>query len=396
MIITEVSEMRILTAGESHGPELTAIIEGVPAGLPLLTKDINAELARRQTGYGRGERMKIENDQVCFTAGVRHGRATGAPLTMVVKNKDFQNWQTIMNSDPVSQEDSELRRFHHPRAGHADLVGGQKYRHHDLRDVLERSSARETTMRVAIGAVAKKILTELEIFIAGHVVNLGGIEVLVSDNLSAQEIWEKSEASELRVVDTSVEKSMKELVDRTKAKGDTLGGVVEVVVEGAPAGVGSYVQWDRKLDARLAQAMLSINAFKGVEFGLGFKAADFPGSKVMDEIIWDEKKGYSRRTNHLGGFEGGMTNGMPIIIRGVMKPIPTLYQPLMSVDIDTHKPFKASVERSDVTAVPAASVVAEAVVAFELSNAMCEQFTSDSIGQLKEAVARQREYLRSF
>ncbi|MDR1521799.1 MAG: chorismate synthase [Streptococcaceae bacterium] len=388
--------MRILTAGESHGPELTAIIEGVPADLPLLARDINVELARRQAGYGRGDRMKIEKDQVCFISGVRHGMTTGAPLTMVVKNKDFQNWQTIMSSDLLSKEDSKLRRLHHPRAGHADLVGAQKYRHRDLRNVLERSSARETTMRVAIGAVAKKILATLDIFIASHVVNLGGIKVVVSDHLSVREIWEKSEISELRVVDVSVEKSMKELIDQAKTKGDTLGGIVEVVAEGMPAGVGSYVQWDKKLDAQISQALLSINAFKGIEFGLGFKMANFLGSKVMDEIIWSKKKGYSRKTNHLGGFEGGMTNGMPLIIRGVMKPLPTLYKPLMSVDLDTHKPFQARGERSDVAATPAASVVAESVVAFELARALCKQFTSDNMEQLKEGIAIQREYLREF
>lgn len=388
--------MRILTAGESHGPELTAIMEGVPSGLSLSVDDVNVDLKKRQTGYGRGERMKIEDDRIRFTSGVRHGFTTGAPITMVVENKDFKNWQTVMNSKAINDKEQKLRRLHHPRAGHADLVGGEKYRHYDLRDILERSSARETTMRVAIGAVAKKVLAELDIFVAGHVVNLGGIFISVPDSLSAQEIWEKSNFSDLRIVDTKKEKMIKELIDQAKQTGDTLGGIVEVVVDGVPAGIGSYVQSDRKFDSCLAQAMVSINAFKGVEFGLGFESANIPGSKVMDEIVWNKNRGYSRKTNRLGGFEGGMTNGMPLIIRGVMKPIPTLYHPLISVDIDTHKPHQASVERSDVTAVPAASVVAEAVIAFEVANALCEQFTSDSIEQLVEATLMQRKYLKEF
>ncbi|MDR3156858.1 MAG: chorismate synthase [Lactobacillales bacterium] len=388
--------MRILTAGESHGPKLTTIMEGVPSGLSLSLDDVNAELARRQTGCGRGDRMKIENDRIYFTSGVRHGFTTGAPITMVVENKDFKNWQTVMNSETVSDKEQELRRLHQPRAGHADLVGGEKYRHKDLRNILERSSARETTMRVAIGAVAKRILTELGIFVAGHVVNLGGIFVSIPDSLSAQEIWKKSNVSDLRIIDIEKEEMMKELIKQAKQTGDTLGGIVEVVVDGVPAGVGSYVQFDRKFDGCLAQAMVSINAFKGVEFGLGFESANFSGSKVMDEIVWDKNRGYSRKTNRLGGFEGGMTNGMPLIIRGVMKPIPTLYHPLMSVDIDTHEPSQASVERSDVTAVPAASVVAEAVIAFEVANALCKQFTSDSIEQLVEAIVIQRRYLKEF
>ncbi|MDR0920853.1 MAG: chorismate synthase [Lactobacillales bacterium] len=388
--------MRFFTAGESHGPELTAIIEGLPAGLSLSAEDINIELARRQTGYGRGGRMLIEKDQVRFTSGIRHGKTLGSPLTMVVENKDWKNWQSIMSAEPVEEKLKNVRRVSKPRPGHADLVGGIKYRHKDLRNVLERSSARETTMRVAIGAVAKKILSELAIEVAGHVVVLGGIEVDVPNNLTVSEIKELSEKSELRVVVPTVEDEMKQLIDETKKNGDTIGGVVEVVVGGVPIGLGSYVNYDRKLDAKIAQAVVSINAFKGVEFGVGFEAAYRPGSQIMDEIIWNEQDGYTRKTNHLGGFEGGMTNGEPIIVRGVMKPIPTLYKPLMSVDIDTKEPYKASVERSDSTAVPAASVVAEAVVATELAKEILEQFSSDSMEELKEAVKLHREYTKNY
>lgn len=387
--------MRYFTAGESHGPELTAIIEGLPAGMPLSVADINHELARRQTGYGRGGRMKIEKDQVRITSGVRHGKTLGSPVTLIVENKDWKNWTTVMSVAEVPEKDQKLRRVARPRPGHADLVGGMKYHHDDLRNVLERSSARETTMRVAIGAVAKQLLSHLGIIVAGHVTELGGITVQLPDELTIQEIKERSNASEVRVVDPTVEQAMKDLIDTTKKNGDTIGGVVEVVVGGVPAGLGSYVQWDRKLDAKIAQAVVSINAFKGVEFGAGFTLASLPGSKVMDEILWDED-GYTRRSNNLGGFEGGMTNGQPIVVRGVMKPIPTLYKPLQSVDIDTKEPYKASVERSDSTAVPAASVVAENVVATVLASEILQKFSSDSFEELQEAVADYREYLKNY
>lgn len=345
--------MRYLTAGESHGPKLTAIIEGVPAGLSLSIEQINHELARRQGGYGRGGRMKIEKDQVVITSGLRHGKTLGSPITLSVENKDWKNWQTVMSVKPVSEKEENLRRVAKPRPGHADLVGGMKYQHHDLRNVLERSSARETAMRVAVGALAKQILEALDIEIASHVVILGGIKAMIPSELTVAEIKERTTISELNMVDLTIEDQVKQLIDTTKKAGDTLGGVVEVRVENVPAGLGSYVQWDKKLDGKLAQAMLSINAIKGVEFGIGFEAASLPGSKVMDEIFWD-KRGYHRSSNHLGGFEGGMTNGEQIIVRGVMKPIPTLYKPLMIVNIDTKEPYKASVERSDSTAVPAA------------------------------------------
>lgn len=388
--------MRFITAGESHGPELTAIIEGLPAGMPLSAEDINHELARRQTGYGRGGRMLIEKDQVRITSGVRHGKTLGSPVTMIVENKDWKNWTSVMSSEPVEEKVKKIRRVSKPRPGHADLVGGIKYQHDDFRNVLERSSARETTMRVAIGAVAQKLLQELDIQVAGHVAELGGIVAEIPEKLTVSEIQARSEASEVRVLDPSVEEAMKQLIDETKKNGDTIGGVVEVIVGGVPIGLGSYVNWDRKLDAKIAQAVVSINAFKGVEFGIGFEAARRPGSQVMDEIVWSKETGYTRTSNNLGGFEGGMTNGMPVIVRGVMKPIPTLYKPLMSVDVDTKEPYKASVERSDSTAVPAASVVCEAVVATEIAKAMLDKFPSDSFDQMKAAVAAYRDYTLTF
>ncbi|NQJ02501.1 chorismate synthase [Streptococcus suis] len=388
--------MRYLTAGESHGPRLTAIIEGVPAGLPLTAEDINEELKRRQGGYGRGSRMQIETDRVEITAGVRHGKTTGAPITLNVTNKDHQKWLDIMAVEDIEEKLKSKRRIKHPRPGHADLVGGMKYRFDDLRNSLERSSARETTMRVAVGAVAKRILAELDIEIANHVVVFGGKEINVPDGLSVAEIKERAAQSEVSIVNQEREEEIKAYIDQIKRDGDTIGGVIETVVGGVPAGLGSYVQWDKKLDAKLAQAVVSINAFKGVEFGVGFQAGYLKGSQVMDEILWSQEKGYTRRTNNLGGFEGGMTNGEALIIRGVMKPIPTLYKPLMSVDIDTHEPYKATVERSDPTALPAAGVVMESVVAITLATEILEKFSSDNMEELKAAVASHRDYVKNF
>ncbi|MBM7180671.1 chorismate synthase [Streptococcus suis] len=388
--------MRYLTAGESHGPRLTAIIEGVPAGLPLTAEDINEDLKRRQGGYGRGSRMQIETDRVEITAGVRHGKTTGAPITLNVTNKDHQKWLDIMAVEDIEEKLKSKRRIKHPRPGHADLVGGMKYRFDDLRNSLERSSARETTMRVAVGAVAKRILAELDIEIANHVVVFGGKEIDVPDGLSVAEIKERAAQSEVSIVNQEREEEIKAYIDQIKRDGDTIGGVIETVVGGVPAGLGSYVQWDKKLDAKLAQAIVSINAFKGVEFGVGFQAGYLKGSQVMDEILWSQEKGYTRRTNNLGGFEGGMTNGEALIIRGVMKPIPTLYKPLMSVDIDTHEPYKATVERSDPTALPAAGVVMESVVATTLATEILEKFSSDNMEELKATVASHRDYVKNF
>lgn len=388
--------MRFITAGESHGPELTAIIEGLPAGMPLVEEDINKELIRRQKGYGRGGRMLIEKDRVRITSGVRHGETIGSPVTLNVENKDWKNWQSVMSTEPVTEKEKLKRRVAKPRPGHADLVGGIKYGFSDLRNVLERSSARETAMRVAIGAIAKKLLQMLEINVAGHVIEIGGVRGTVPDNMTVKEISDLAERSEVRCLDTKVDLEMKEVIDNAKRNGNTVGGIVEVLVGGVPIGLGSYTQWDKKLDGKIAQAMTSINAFKGVEFGVGFEAARLPGSLVMDEIVWSQETGYTRTQNNLGGFEGGMTNGMPIVVRGVMKPIPTLYKPLMSVDIDTKEPFKASIERSDSCAVPAACVVAEAVVATEVAQAILDKFDGDSFERLAKDVADYREYARTY
>ncbi|WNF31952.1 chorismate synthase [Aeribacillus composti] len=390
--------MRYLTAGESHGPQLTTIIEGVPAGLPLTKEDINIELARRQKGYGRGRRMQIEKDQVQILGGVRHGETLGSPIALVVENKDFAHWTKIMGAEPISEsEKAEMKRkITRPRPGHADLVGAIKYGHRDMRNVLERSSARETTVRVAAGAVAKKILSELGIQVAGHVIEIGGVRAQKLDYSTLAELKEKTENSLVRCLDENAAQQMMKAIDEAKEKGDSIGGIVEVIVEGMPPGVGSYVHWDKKLDAKIAQAIVSINAFKGVEFGLGFEAGRSFGSEVHDEILWSEEKGYYRKTNNLGGFEGGMTTGMPIVVRGVMKPIPTLYKPLQSVDIDTKEPFLASIERSDSCAVPAASVVAEAVVAWEVAKAIVEQFGLDRIDLIRENIERMKQYAREF
>ena len=388
--------MRYLTAGESHGPRLTAIIEGMPAGLPLTADYINAELKRRQGGYGRGARMKIESDKVEITSGVRHGRTIGGPITLNVTNLDHQKWLDIMNVADVEDKKKELRKITKPRPGHADLVGGMKYRFNDLRNSLERSSARETTMRVAVGAVAKRLLEEIGVEVASHVVTFGGIDIEIPENLTISEIKKRARRSEVSIVNSEQEEEIKAYIDQIKKDGDTIGGIVETIVGGVPVGLGSYVQWDRKLDAKIAQGVVSINAFKGVEFGVGFEAGRLKGSQVMDEIIWSKEDGFTRRTNNLGGFEGGMTNGEPIVVRGVMKPIPTLYKPLMSVDIETHEPYKATVERSDPTALPAAGVVMEAVVATVLATEVLEKFSSDNLEELKEAVQQYRNYVKGF
>ena len=388
--------MRYLTAGESHGPRLTAIIEGVPAGLPLTADYINAELKRRQGGYGRGARMKIESDQVEITSGVRHGLTMGGPITLNVTNLDHQKWLEIMSVADVDEKKKGLRKITKPRPGHADLVGGMKYRFDDLRNSLERSSARETTMRVAVGAVAKRLLEEIGVEVASHIVSFGGIVIDVPDDLTVAEIKERAAQSEVSIVNPEREEEIKAYIDQIKKDGDTIGGVIETIVGGVPVGLGSYVQWDKKLDAKIAQGVVSINAFKGVEFGVGFEAGRLKGSQVMDEILWSEEDGFTRRTNNLGGFEGGMTNGQPIVVRGVMKPIPTLYKPLMSVDIETHEPYKATVERSDPTALPAAGVVMESVVATVLATEVLEKFSSDNLEELKDAVACHREFVKNF
>ncbi|MEA3319030.1 MAG: chorismate synthase [Bacillota bacterium] len=390
--------MRYLTAGESHGPQLTTILEGVPAGLPLTVEDINDDLARRQKGHGRGRRMQIEKDTVDILSGVRHGQTLGSPITLAVTNDDWKHWTKIMGIEPLSKEDQDevKRKVTKPRPGHADLNGAIKYGHRDMRNVLERSSARETTVRVAAGAVARKFLAELGIKVAGHVTEIGGVKAEPQPIINLDDLKAQTEASPVRCYDKKVEQEMMDAIDTAKENGDSIGGIVEVIVEGVPAGVGSYVHYDRKLDAKVAASIMSINAFKGVEFGVGFQAARLPGSKVHDEIAWSEDRGYYRLSNNLGGFEGGMTTGMPIVVRGVMKPIPTLYKPLQSVDIDTKEPFQASIERSDSCAVPAASVVAEAVVAWEIAQAIIEQFGQDRMDLIKENVQRMREHAAKF
>jgi chorismate synthase len=372
--------LQYLTAGESHGELLMGIIEGMPAGLLIRVTDIDRDLARRQAGYGRGGRMKIEKDTVKIYTGVRWGKTLGSPLGLMIRNKDWENWRDKMSPDSMflNTADPVTR----PRPGHADLSGALKYGASDIRNILERSSARETAMRVAVGAVAKRLLEEFGIDVMSHVLSIGGVFAKVPD-IPVAELKRRSEASELHCTDHEAEKRMMKKIDETRAAGDSLGGTFEVIVTGVPVGLGSHVHWDRKLDGRIAQALMSIQAIKGVEIGAGFGAAYKPGSQVHDEIFWNRKLGFHRRTNMAGGIEGGMTNGASIVLRAAMKPIPTLYKPLRSVDLQSKKPFKASVERSDVCAVPAAGVVAEATVALEIASAMVEKFGGDSIEEMK-------------
>ncbi|WP_379162350.1 chorismate synthase [Paenibacillus sp. sgz5001063] len=374
--------LRYLTAGETHGPQLTAIIEGLPSNLTLNFEELNFQMQRRQKGYGRGRRMQIEKDTAEIVGGVRHGNTTGAPVALVVENKDWTHWKNIMNIEPIPGSDEEKRRVNRPRPGHADLNGGLKYNQTDLRNVLERSSARETAARVAVGAVARQLLATFGVKIAGQVIRIGEIEA-PANNLPIDELIEQTEASSVRVVDKETEQKMEAYIDKIKEEGDSIGGIVECIVEGLPIGLGSYVQYDRKLDSAIAGAVMSINAFKGVEIGIGFEAGKLRGSQVHDEIMYEASRGYYRASNRLGGFEGGMTNGMPVVVRGVMKPIPTLYKPLQSVDIDTKEPFTAQVERSDACAVPAACVVLENVVAWEIAKAFLDKFGGDSIEEIR-------------
>ncbi|HCW0025917.1 TPA: chorismate synthase [Staphylococcus aureus] len=383
--------MRYLTSGESHGPQLTVIVEGIPANLEIKVEDINKEMFKRQGGYGRGRRMQIEKDTVEIVSGVRNGYTLGSPITMVVTNDDFTHWRKIMGAAPISEEEREnmKRTITKPRPGHADLVGGMKYNHRDLRNVLERSSARETAARVAVGALCKVLLQQLDIDIYSRVVEIGGIKD--KDFYDSETFKANLDRNDVRVIDDSIAQVMRDKIDEAKNEGDSIGGVVQVVVENMPVGVGSYVHYDRKLDGKIAQGVVSINAFKGVSFGEGFKAAEKPGSEIQDEILYNSEIGYYRGSNHLGGLEGGMSNGMPIIVNGVMKPIPTLYKPLNSVDINTKEDFKATIERSDSCAVPAASIVCEHVVAFEIAKALLEEFQSNHIEQLQQQIADRRQ-----
>ncbi|MCD5405195.1 MAG: chorismate synthase [Desulfotomaculum sp.] len=385
--------LRFLNAGESHGPALTAIIEGLPAGMKLLADDINYQLARRQSGYGRGGRMKIEKDRVEILSGVRGGYTIGSPVTLQIKNKDYENWKDTMNPEPKA--DLSQRVVTRPRPGHADLAGAMKYRHSDIRNVLERASARETAIRVAVGSAARCLLKELGIEIFGMVCRIGSVHIEERD-YSISEIKDAISRACLLCPDVEAEKKMVEEIDKCKAAGDSIGGVFEIRAYNVMPGLGSYVHYDRKLDGRLAMALMSIQAVKGVEIGCGFKAGMLTGSQVHDEIFYDKEKGFYRKTNNAGGIEGGMSNGETIIVRAVMKPIPTLYKPLKSVDLKTKEQFEASVERSDVCAVPAATVVGESAVAWELAKAILEKFPADTMHELKESVERYREYVKQI
>ena len=386
--------LRYLTAGESHGKGLVAILEGMPAGLKLSSKDIDQELRRRQAGYGRGKRMKIEKDEVEIISGVRLGKTLGSPIALLVKNLDWENWRQLMmveDREVISQNISPLTR---PRPGHADLAGALKYNFDDLRNVLERASARETAVRVAVGAICKQFLSQFGIEIYSRVIQIGRIKD-VNQWQPIKASYQIIEDSPLRCLNKRAEAEMIALIDSAKEKGDTLGGVFEVVILNLPVGLGSYVQWDLKLDARLAYALMSIQAIVGVEIGSGFMAAEKFGSQVQDEIFYEKSEHrFFRRSNNAGGIEGGMSNGEPIILRAVMKPISTLAQPLSSIDIVSKKPVKAMKERADVCALPAASVIGEAVAAFELARAMQEKFGGDSLAELKRNYSGYLDYLR--
>ncbi|MGD8866516.1 MAG: chorismate synthase [Gemmatimonadales bacterium] len=383
-----LQHFKFTTAGESHGKGLIAVVEGVPAGLPLAPEAIGRELARRQKGHGRGGRMKIEKDAAEVLAGVRLGETIGSPIALYIPNRDWENWRLAMSVEPVDgATDDELRRVKLPRPGHADLVGMLKYGRHDARDVLERSSARETAARVAVGAIAKQLLARFEFTIGSHVVSLGGVDAQrLSPDAYPADINVAADSSAVRCLDAGAEARMVAAIDEARQRGDTLGGIFEVVARGVPVGLGSHVSWDRRLDGRLAGALMSIQAMKGVEIGLGFDACRLAGSAVHDEIEADAQRrltgGFRRGTNRAGGLEGGMTNGEPLTLRVAMKPLSTLMRPLMSVDLESGKPAAAVRERSDVTAVPAAGVVGEAMVAIVLADAMCEKFGGDSLSEM--------------
>jgi chorismate synthase len=366
----------------------------VPAGLPLAEADIDEDLARRQRGHGRGGRMKIERDQVRLTAGVRWGVTLGSPIALTVRNRDWDNWKDTMAVGPPPPG-THAKAVTRPRPGHADLAGAMKYGHRDIRNVLERSSARETTARVAVGGIARRLLREFGVTILSHVVEIGGIRVGTLEG-PWEEIRNRAEASQVRCADPEAEAAMIEAIDRARAAGDTLGGVFEVVALGCPVGLGSYVQWDRKLDGRLAQALCSIHAIKGAEIGMGFEAARRPGSQVHDEILFDPDSGFRRHSNAAGGLEGGVTNGQPVVARAVMKPISTLRKPLRSVDLASKEAVEAVVERSDVCAVPAAGVVGEAMMAIVLADAFLEKFGGDSVDEIRRNHQGYLEHLKSF
>jgi chorismate synthase len=388
-----MSRLRWMTAGESHGPRLSALVEGIPSGLSLLAADIDVDLARRQRGYGRGGRMKIETDQVEIVAGVRGGETLGSPIALSILNRDHANWLDRMSPGPLPAPAEPLSR---PRPGHADLAGGLKYDRHDLRDVLERASARETAARTAVGAVCRKLLAAVGVDVFAHVVAIGPVTAPPQE-MAPEELRERSRASDLACGDPAAEAEMKTAIRDTAHAGDTLGGVFEVIATGVVPGLGSHVQWDRKLDGRLAQALMSIQAIKGVEIGAGFTAARTRGSNVHDAIHYDaELHRFTRPTNRAGGLEGGITNGMPVVCRAAMKPIATLKKALASVDVGTKEAYLAAFERSDVCAVAAASVVGEAMVCIVLADALLEKFAGDSLRELTRNVGGYRAQLAEY
>ena len=378
-----MSKLRFTTAGESHGQALVAILEGLPAGLRIDVEGIDHELARRQWGYGRGGRMKIERDHAEILSGVRHGLTLGSPIALMIQNKDWANWTDVMSAEPRDLPEEKSRRVKRPRPGHADLAGGQKYDARDLRNVLERASARETAARVACGALAKQLLAAFDVEVKSHVIQLGGVpETPLAVNWDA--ISGIADDAPLRCADTEAQQRMVELIDETKRAGDTLGGIFEVVARGLVTGLGSHTSWNGKLDGRLAQAVMSIPAVKAVAIGAGVEAAGLPGSQVHDEIFYNnEAQEFVRHTNRAGGLEGGVTNGAELRVRGFLKPISTLRRSLRSVDIDTKEEEAAAFERSDVTAVPAAGVIGEAMVALVVAGAMIEKFGGDSLGEMR-------------
>jgi chorismate synthase len=387
--------LRFLTAGESHGPELVAVVEGYPAGFDIDLAKVNHDLARRQKGHGRGGRMAIERDEVRVVSGVRFGRSMGSPITLIVENRDFKNWFKRMSVDPADRGAAEP--VTRPRPGHADLAGVLKYNLDDVRDVLERASARETTMRVAVGALAKLLLEPFGITTLGYVASIGSTEARTPIDMSIEELARVTEASQVRVADPDAESAIIAEIDECKKTGDTLGGVVEVVATGLPVGLGSHVQWDRKLDGRLAHVLLSLQAVKGVELGLGFRAAAMRGSALHDEIAYDAgARRFIRNSNNSGGTEGGMTTGEPLRVRVAFKPLSTLMRPLRSADIRTKAESVGNTERSDVCAIPAAAVIAEAVVAFELANAFVEKFGGDSRTETARNYQGYLEQVRNF
>ncbi|MEZ0324100.1 MAG: chorismate synthase [Hydrogenothermaceae bacterium] len=389
--------LRFLNAGESHGQALTVIIDGYPSNVKIDINKINQELARRQRGYGRGGRMQIEKDTAEIISGVRFGITLGSPITVIIKNKDWENWTDIMSP---TGEPTDKKQIVEPRPGHADLVGGIKYGFYDLRNILERASARETTTRVAVGALCKILLEDVGIKIGSYVISLGEKSLKKEDyeNLSLEERFNNAENSEIRLAIAGKDQEFKEYIDLMKKEGESLGGVFEVYATGVPVGLGSYTQWDRRLDGKIAQAIMSIQAIKGVEIGEGFELAKKVGSQAHDEIFYDREKGFYRKTNRAGGLEGGITNSEPIIVRAAMKPIPTLMRQksLQSVNVKTKEPFMAAKERSDITAVPAAAVVAESMLAFVLAREVLEKFGNDNWIQIKERINQYREYVKSY